>query len=326
MLESNHWRWVVMAIVAVAAFTSGRLLPTPVPEEPSLERSIFRGARLTSPYLEANGAENADPVLVRARRQAAEYITVSQQADPTLRVSVYVRDLDTGPWVGINDRMLYVPSSLTKVAVLMRTLEREEEEPRTLQRTLVFPGSEAMMAVNSLEGAPDSVQLQPGTHYTVQELLRRMIVYSDNYAFQLIVDDGGGQGISRMLYDLSAEQALVDDVFYFDARTVATMLRSLYNSSFLGRRHSEYALELLGESRFTDGLRSTLPPDARVASKFGYHTSRTESGRHHELHECGIVYRPGSPYVICVMTATDQGEPQDLERVLGDLSRIFGVR
>lgn len=322
----TSWPWVLVGALVVLAFMAGRRSTAPEPLPDATERSVFRGAVLTSPYLEAPGTENADASLARARVEIASFIDARRRGDPTLQVSVYARDLDNGPWIGIDERARYLPASLTKVVVLIHTLQREEDEPGLLDSELLFPGADRMIGDDTMLDAPDSLRLQAGARYTVRDLLRRMIAYSDNYAYQLLLESSGGQGIPKMLYDLNAEQSLENGRFYFDARTVATLLRSLYNSSYLSRRHSELALRLLTESRFRDGLRRSLPEEAVVASKYGFHTAETEGRLHHEFHECGIVYRPRSPYVVCVMTATDQGTPEALQDVVGEVSRILWAR
>lgn len=320
------WQWMFVGALVVLAFLVGRRFSPESSLPDATERSVFRSAVLTSPYLEAPGTENADANLARAREELVSFLEARRRDDPTLRVSVYARDLDNGPWIGIDERARYIPSSLTKVVVLIHTLQREEEEPGLLDREILFPGAERMIGEDTMLDAPDSLRLQAGKRYTVLDLLQRMITYSDNYAYQLLLESSGGEGIPKMLYDLNADQSLEDGRFYFDARTVAALLRSLYNSSYLSRRHSELALRLLTESRFHDGLRRSLPPEAVVASKFGFHTSETDGQTHRELHECGIVYRPRSPYVVCVMTATDRGTPEDLQRLVGEVSRILWTR
>lgn len=326
MIGAGRWQWALLGALVPTAFLIGRLSTVRSATPPVVERSEFRGAVLTSPYIEAAGTENADPSLARARQSMVDYVRERQLDDPTLRVSIYARDLNSGSWIGINDRALFLPSSLTKVAVLMRVLQLEEDTPGFLDSEVVFPGSEAMVGDDTMRGAPDSLRLQAGQAYTVRHLLQRMIVYSDNHAFELLVGQGGGEGISRMLYDLSAEQYLEDGRVYYDARTVAALFRSLYNSSLLSRRHSEYALQLLTESTFREGLRRHLPPEAVVASKFGFHTSMAEGVHHLELHDCGIVYRLRSPYVVCVMTRTERGDAEGQQRIVGDISRILWAR
>jgi beta-lactamase class A len=317
---------VSVGVSLVVAFLGGRLTVRETKVAAAAERAAFRGAVLTSPFLESAGSENSQGSLTRARADIAEAISIRERSDPTLQVSVYARDLEHGGWIGINDRALFSPWSLIKVAVLIHTLEREDSEPGILDREVHYSGGEESVFDDTMRGAPDSLRLQPGTTYTYRDLLRRMIEYSDNHATQLLLQGEGAQGISEMLYNLSAEQIVKDDTFYFDAHTVAAMLRSLYHGSFLGRVQSEFALDLLTKSRFEDGLRRYLPPDTRVASKFGYHTATTDSGTHVELHECGIVYAPQAPYVVCVMTATDRDTVDELGDLIGEVSRILWSR
>jgi len=289
------------------------------------ERAVglpVRGPVLTSPFLEAQGTENGDPSLARAREEVEELIQQAQQIDPTLHVSLHARDLDDGPWIGIDERERYPPASLSKVAILVYTLRREESDPGFLEQEVVFPGPDMMFGDDSMMGAPDSLRLRTGERYSYRDLLRRMIAYSDNFATQMLMDEDTGTGLERMLYSLSAEQSFQDGTLSVDARTVAGLLRVLYNSSFLSRQHSEFALELLTESYFADGLRRLLPTDVVVASKFGFHGSEAAGRLHHELHECGIIYRPRSPYVICVMTRTDRSSPESLDELVGEISRI----
>ena len=322
MQGPDRRRLAVAGVLVFVAFGVGRFSAGGRPPALAVERAVFRAAGLTSPYLEAQGAENADPSLLRTRSSVLAYIAERRSIDPTLRVSVYVRDLDNGPWIGIDDRALYLPASLTKVVVLIRTLQREEEEGGVLDHEIVFPGAESMAGDDTMLGAPDSLRLEAGEHYSIRDLLGRMIEYSDNHAYELVLQGAGRDGVSRMLYDLSADQSVEDGKVYFDAHTVATLLRSLYYRSFLSRRHSELALELLTRSRFSEGLRRYLPPDALVASKYGFYDSIVDGRPQRELHECGIVYRPRSPYVMCVMTATGRARHEELGDIIGRISRI----
>ncbi len=322
MNRVGRWSWVLILVIPVA-YAVGRLESAPrTGSEPLSERGAYRDGRLTSPFLEPVGVEGDDPSLLRVRAAVAGYIAEVEDGDSTLRVSVYVRDLDGGAWIGIDERERFSPASLTKVAILVYTLHQAETAPGLLDTVVEFPGADAMLGDDSMGGAPDSLRMKAGEAYSRRELLRRMIEYSDNHASQLLMEGESGERISRMLYNLSAEQSYEDGEYYFDARTVASLLRVLYNSSFLSRPDSEFALELLSRSFMQDGLRRLLPEEVTVASKFGFHASVTSKGPHHEFHECGIIYRPGSPYVICVMTATDKGSPEGLDRIVGEVSRI----
>ena len=51
---------------------------------------------------------------------------------------------------------------------------------------------------------------------------------------------------------------------------------------------------------FKDGLLAGVPRDVTVAHKFG--SRRIGESEKVQLHDCGIVYAPERPYILCVMT------------------------
>jgi hypothetical protein len=55
----------------------------------------------------------------------------------------------------------------------------------------------------------------------------------------------------------------------------------------------------LAKSTFTEGIVAGLPQGMTVAHKFG--EAELPDGTL-QLHDCGIVYKPNQPYLICVMT------------------------
>ena len=91
--------------------------------------------------------------------------------------------------------------------------------------------------------------------------------------------------------------------------------RILYNSSYLSQSNSEKALKTLSQTKFTEGIRKNMPKDIVVASKFG------EIGideQIKQIHECGIVYYPNHPYLICIMTRGPN--PKYLTKSISEIS------
>lgn len=99
----------------------------------------------------------------------------------------------------------------------------------------------------------------------------------------------------------------------------AGFFRVLYNSSYLDRQMSEKALEILSKSKYVNGLRKGVPPEVIVANKFGERTNG-EKMTDIQLHDCGIIYYPKRPYLLCVMTRGDNFGNQ--EKVIEELSRF----
>jgi len=75
----------------------------------------------------------------------------------------------------------------------------------------------------------------------------------------------------------------------------------LYNASYLNKELSEKALQYLSEVDFKQGLVSGVPQGIVVAHKFGEKVFGS-SAEIKQLHDCGIVYYPRHPYLLCVMT------------------------
>src|SRR6185437_13516132 len=76
--------------------------------------------------------------------------------------------------------------------------------------------------------------------------------------------------------------------------------------TYLSPEMSEKALKLLSQTTFTSGIVAGVPKNIPVAHKFGERAYDTDATK--ELHDCGIVYFPNHPYMLCIMTkGTDFG-------------------
>ena len=134
-----------------------------------------------------------------------------------------------------------------------------------------------------------------------------MIVFSDNNAMQLATIhllNFYPEELSGVFADLNLNVPNEQAEDYMTAKEYASLFRVLYSATYLSREKSEAALALLGLTDFRDGLVAGVPSDIFVAHKFGERGVRGSDGEitHREFHDCGIVYYPGHPYLLCVMT------------------------
>lgn len=95
------------------------------------------------------------------------------------------------------------------------------------------------------------------------------------------------------------------------------MFRGIYNGSLLNKENSNKVLEWLSQSKFKDGLVAGVPGSVMIAHKFG---ERLLEDNTKQLHDCGIVYYPDNPYLLCVMTHGNDYEK--LEKVIQDISKM----
>lgn len=227
------------------------------------------------------------------------WIEAQKKGGTISNASVYFRDLQTGSWFGIAEREQYSPASLLKVPIMVALLKEAEEQPDILDTEITYEDS------GSVQNLSDPAQrLIPGETYSVRELLRRMIAFSDNASKDILEEYlshlSGGSSVLASLYD---ELGLIreEDVpqASLNVKGYASIMRNLYNASFLSPESSEYALEIMSHTEFNAGLISGVPGGTSVSHKFG---SRPIEEGVRQLHDCGIVYRSGYNYLLCVMT------------------------
>jgi hypothetical protein len=113
---------------------------------------------------------------------------------------------------------------------------------------------------------------------------------------------------------------------YITPQQVATLFKVLYNGTYLSHDFSEQALRLMSESSFTQGLVAGVPSSTVVSHKFGI-VGITSGGveTEHELHDCGIIYAPNNPYLLCVMTRGASGL-SNIENTIADISKTVYQR
>lgn len=243
-----------------------------------------------------------------------KYIDDTVDKNNARKVSVYFRDLNTSHWGGVNENELYAPSSMLKVAVLIGYLKLAEKNPDILNRKLEYNYKEQYQEYYK----PN--KLKNGS-YTVLEMLQQMIIESDNTSMSQLVALHSDE-IVKLYKDLKLPNIIDSNTDFMSTEDYSYIFRTLYNATYLRKSYSEQALKLLTFTKFDKGIVGGVGTTTKVAHKFGEHTI-TYNGTvtERQLHDCGIIYFPNKPYLLCIMT---KGEDfTKLETIITDLSRII---
>ena len=320
----------MLVVAGVATFVTGLLAggssmwlyhrringsPTPANDQRETRQGGFR---LINPLLECDAGIEREELLL-FDTAVEEFIGNLIKTGKVESVSVYFRDLNNGPWFGINEREPFAPASLLKLPVLIAYLKLAEHDPSILNQSYTMTAAALRGPAHDI---PNPRNLVIGRSYRVDELLRQMVTQSDNQAANLLIRDSRTH-FERPFIDLKIPlpgNSKSED--YMDVKTYSSFSRILFNASYLSDEMSEAALQLLTQSEFRHGLVEGVPAGVQVAHKYGeWMVPRPAPAKPLvQFHDCGIVYYPQRPYLLCVMTRGD-----DIAELIGsirDISRL----
>lgn len=269
------------------------------------------GMSFVRPLLECERSReaSANGRLEALRRRVEDVVAGAVGEGRASHVSVYFRDLDVGTWFSVNPVDRFKPASLLKVPVIMALLRETEGNPQLLRRPVRFDGEADLTLEQTIKPAEP---LLPGRDYPVGELARRMVVHSDNNAARLVLEALPPEAVDRLYADLGvAFSGAPGDAGFLSVDAYASFFRVLYNGTYPGPRSSEAILALLAQRSFAGGLRAGVPAEIPVAAKFGEWQLPGAAPAREQFHDCGIVYHPERPYLLCVMTRGPRFEPLD---------------
>ena len=242
----------------------------------------------------------------------------SMQSNVVGRYSVYFRDLNKGLWFGINENDTYDPASMLKVALAFAAYKQAESDPGFLEHEVVY--TQALANINTSIQYADPTKLQVGASYTVSDLLKKMIVDSDNGAKDALGNSIDPSIQNKVYTDLGMTIPQDGTAYSISPQQYSVFFRRLFNGNYLTKQSSNELLQLLSEATFKDGLVAGVATSTPVSHKYGEHINSADNTiTSTELHDCGIIYQPNDPYLLCIMT--EGKDESDLASVISSVSK-----
>jgi beta-lactamase class A len=304
--------------IFLAGGLSGAFLFSQFHADPDISNSRqirqMGGYEFVNPLLECEVADGViDVRKENFQRDLEEFSEQLTRERGLTDVGIYFRDLNNGPAFGVHQDDGFFPASLLKVPVMMVYYRLSEVHTGLFKEKVLY---EAPKELGITPSIIPRESLVPGTEYEVGELIRRMIVYSDNQALLLLLSRMPAGSIENLFQMLGVSDNVIrNSEGRLSVKEYAGFFRILFNSSFLSHENSEKALKLLSETDYNDAIPAGIPSGIKVSHKFG------EAGTGNidrQLHDCGIVYFPDHPYLLCVMTRGKKME--DLQKTIVDIS------
>ena len=231
--------------------------------------------------------------------------------------SIYVEPLDQSGGVVLNP-VKTRSASLIKIFIMIEAFRQKNDGILSFSESVVI-NQAVKVEGGSLFNVPD------GTEKTIQELIERMIVESDNSATNILIDKIGMHEINATINHLGCQDTVLQRKMldfasaaagrenYTSVKDVGITLTKLYNQKCLDPKSDQAMLDILARQEVNDRIPAYLPRDIRVAHKTGELDGA--------LHDCGIVYGRHRHFVLCFMTQ----QVGDESKVLGDMARMAKV-
>jgi beta-lactamase class A len=271
-----------------------------------------------NPLLACDAAEDviSNPELIPFKGKIEQFLNTRLDKHLATKVGVYYRELNDGYWFSIGESEKFIPASMRKVPLMIALLKQAENDPALLERFVTFDLSNDY---NVNQNIKPSQTLLFGKKYKVKDLIYRMIAYSDNNAFTYLTKIVDPVQFDKVYSNLRLQNpGVVKDDEFLSVQTYESFFRILYNASYLTRDASQWALDVLSKSEFRTGLVAGVPQEVKVSHKFGEKSEGSEGAV--QLHDCGIVYYPRHPYLLCVMSKGKNFEL--LDDVIANISQI----
>jgi hypothetical protein len=260
-----------------------------------------------------SGLSNA--ISNKIESQVTDYINQKKDSGELVDAAMYYRDLNTGPWAIVNRRLMTAPSSLLKVPLAISIYKHSESENNFLTKTLTYSGGSDVDQGQHF-APPD--RPHQNFAYNIEDLVKFAVVDSDNTSVFLLSKLLSDEELKDSYEKLGIPPPTTDKGEYqLDVRTIASYFRVLYNASYLNQADSEHLLGLLSKSTFTQGIVAGLPSGVVVSHKFG---EAKFPDNKLQLTDCGIVYRPTQPYLLCVVTHGNDFDK--LAPIIANISKI----
>ena len=229
-------------------------------------------------------------------------------------VALYFEYLPSGTSIGINEKEELRLSSLGKVPIAMAAY-------KLIAEGKIRPEQELMIEQEHIDKQfGDLWKKGVGAKITIEEAIRLSLTDSDNTANNLLLANLPGREVDKVFesFDIPKNKNPEEDFPVISVKNFSSILRSLYLSSYLPEKYSNKVLEILTQTRFTDQIQGGVPKDILVAHKVG--VFELKNSIKSVFRDCGIVYVPKGPYILCVMIQSDN---TTASKIITEISKII---
>jgi len=246
---------------------------------------------------------------------------------------IYIKCLETGDEIALNADTPMDTMSVIKVPLMVEAFRQAEEGRLSLDERVT------LAAADRNPGTGVLVMLDPGTSLTIRDLLRLMIVVSDNTATDVIYKRVGGPpavtalmrtyGLATIAAHNTAAEwfrafSMAPDMWQFhlkgetvlgmsSARDMGRLLERILRGEAVSKQASAAMMQMMLQQVYTSRLPRFIQGQAVIAHKTGDFLPYIGN-------DVGVLFVPGRHVVLSVFTGRHNGDPAVLEEAIGRIA------
>ncbi|MCL6096326.1 MAG: class A beta-lactamase-related serine hydrolase [Patescibacteria group bacterium] len=224
---------------------------------------------------------------------------------------MYFEYLPTGTSVNINGTSEFHAASLFKTPVVMAYFRTRERLNKTDDPTVSLRPEDLDSQFGNLwkKGAGYKIKLSEAVRLALEE--------SDNTAARVLVPFIGSVDFEAVYQGLDINLNVDKSGAILTAKSYSSIFKALYFSSVLNKEDSQKILNYLSNSKFPDKIEAGVPDSVNVAHKIGDFVDKQGN---EAFTDCGIIYVPRRPYLLCLVSKTDE---QTARERMQDISKLI---
>lgn len=211
--------------------------------------------------------------------------------------ALYFEYLPSGTSIGINSGNEFHAASLFKLPVIMAYYHYRE-------RLNITDDPEITLTKDMLDSQFGTLW-QKGAGYKLKasEAVRLALEESDNTAARSLVPFIDEQDFESVYQAIDIALQSDKNGAILTAKNYSSILKALFYSAVLQKSSSQEILNYLSKTKFPDKLEAGVPQSVTVAHKIGDYN---DDKGNEAFMDCGIVYVPQRPYILCMLSLTDE--------------------
>jgi beta-lactamase class A len=190
-------------------------------------------------------------------------------------------------------------ASMIKLLIMAEVLDEVDKKKLSLNEKYIISPH------NIVEGSGIVFELEEGHEFSLKEIIKLMIILSDNSCTNFLIDLVSMEKINKMgkmldlkntvlqrkMMDLESAEKGFDN--YTSSNDIMNILKLIYDGKLINEEMSSIALEILLCQKLNYGLKKYLPEELKLASKSGDLENLENDG--------GIFFTDTCDYILTVL-------------------------